>query len=63
MNKKTTVLFLSLLFCCTLFAQEKSDLQQRAEAENKEGKYINARALYIKAFEDYVNALKEYLNL
>ena len=49
MNKKTTVLFLSLLFCCTLFAQEKSDLQQRAEAENKEGKYINARALYIKA--------------
>lgn len=53
MNKKTTVLFLSLLFCCTLFAQEKSDLQQRAEAENKEGKYINARALYIKAFEDY----------
>ena len=53
MNKKTTVLFLSLLFCCTLFAQEKSDLQQRAEAENKEGKYNNARALYIKAFEDY----------
>ncbi len=53
MNKKTTVLFLSLLFRCTLFAQEKSDLQQRAEAENKEGKYINARALYIKAFEDY----------
>lgn len=53
MNKKTTVLFLSLLFCCNLFAQEKSDLQQRAEAENKEGKYINARALYIKAFEDY----------
>lgn len=53
MNKKTTVLFLSLFFCCTLFAQEKSDLQQRAEAENKEGKYINARALYIKAFEDY----------
>ena len=28
-------------------------MQQRAEAENKEGKYINARALYIKAFEDY----------
>ena len=56
MNKKVFHLFLSLLlFCVYAGAQEaaKSELQERAEAENQKGNAINARSLYIRAFEDY----------
>ena len=54
MKKIFAILLLSLTLCCTVRAQEKSTLQQNAEAAIKEGKNINARALYIRAFEDYV---------
>ena len=50
------MVLLSLLLCGTrLSAQEKSDLQQRAEVEAAAGKMISARSLWIRAFEDYVN--------
>ncbi|MBQ9363914.1 MAG: sensor histidine kinase [Bacteroidaceae bacterium] len=59
MKKKVFILFLSLLSCPVLFvgAQEAvmSNLQQRAETENKQGNIANARSLFIRAYEDYVN--------
>ena len=58
MNRKTFILFFQLLFCFALtYAQDskKSELQQRAEAADKEGSIATTRYLYIRAFEDYAN--------
>lgn len=57
MNKKVYILLVNLLFCCTFAvaqAVQKSELQQRAEAADKEGTVATARYMYIRAFEDYV---------
>jgi len=43
-----------LLGSMTVFAQ-KSDIQQRAETEESNKKFITARYLYINAFSDYVS--------
>lgn len=57
MNKKVLVLYLSLLFCGTVCAEEvqKSELQQRAEAVDVKQNISSARSLYIHAFNDYIN--------
>lgn len=57
MSRKICVLVLQLLLCGVwVSAQEvqKSDLQQRAEAEDANGKVAAARSLYIHAFDDYM---------
>ena len=54
MNKKFSILLLCLFLCSAFIsAQEKSSLQQRAEAEQAKGNPAGARSLYIKAFDDY----------
>ena len=54
MNKKIVFLLLNLLFCSVFIsAQQKSDLQQRAETEAENGKTTSARFFWIRAFEDY----------
>ena len=56
MSKKLFALFLSLLICTVLVdAQEgqKSELQQRAEAEDAKNNTAPARSLFIRAFDDY----------
>lgn len=54
MNKNFSILLLSLVLCSAFIsAQEKSSLQQRAEAEQAKGNPTGARTLYIRAFEDY----------
>ncbi|MDE7085182.1 MAG: hypothetical protein K2O48_00635, partial [Prevotella sp.] len=56
MNKKALLLLFSVLFCCAFAsAQQKSGLQQRAEAESEKGNIASTRFLYIRAYEDYVN--------
>ena len=58
MNRKFTLLFVNLLFCCSVaFAQEaqKSDLQKQAEAINAQENIAQARSTYIHAFNDYAN--------
>ena len=58
MNRKVILLLVNLLLCCAIAgAQEvqKSELQQKAEAADKEGTVATARYMYIRAFEDYVN--------
>ena len=58
MNRKVLFLLVGLLCCSAIVrAQEgqKNDLQQRAEQEMNDGKFINARSLYIRAYEDYFN--------
>ena len=58
MNRKVIVLLINLLFCCTILSAQtvqKSELQQKAEAADKEGTVATARYMYIRAFEDYVN--------
>ena len=61
MNKKVFILVLNLLFFSMgISAQgeqqvEKSNLHQRAEAEDAKDNIANARSLYIRAFEDYAN--------
>ena len=57
-NKKVLFLLLGLLICCGFVnAQEgqKSELQQRAEADLEKGSVGSARFHFIRAFEDYVN--------
>jgi len=57
MNKKSIILLFSLLFCVLgIYAQDaqKSDLRQRAEAEDAKGNVATARYLFIRSFEDYV---------
>jgi len=52
--KKVLIFLLSLLFCCGIVeAQEKSDLQKRAEAVDPGKNIASARSLYIHAFNDY----------
>ena len=49
---------MGLFFCCTsICAQEpqKSELEQRAETENKNGNLATARFYFIRAYEDYAN--------
>ena len=54
MNKIFSILLLCLFLCSAFIsAQEKSSLQQRAEAEQAKGNPAGARSLYIKAFDDY----------
>ena len=58
MKQKIFVLILNLIFCgVCAFAQEaqKSQLQQRAEAEDAKHNVPAARSLYIHAFNDYAN--------
>ena len=58
MKQKIFVLILNLMFCgVCAFAQEaqKSQLQQRAEAEDAKHNVPAARSLYIHAFNDYAN--------
>ena len=57
-NKKVLFLLLGLLICCGFVnAQDgqKSELQQRAEADLEKGSVGSARFHFIRAFEDYVN--------
>lgn len=55
MSRKVVFLWICLTCALTaVCAQEKSSLQQRAEAEQQSGKSNSARALWIRAFEDYV---------
>lgn len=58
MNRKVLIFLVNLILCCAVAsAQEvqKSELQQKAEAADKEGTVATARYMYIRAFEDYVN--------
>ena len=57
MKRKVLFLILSVCFCAVAVAQEaqKSELQQRAEAEDAKGNVATARYTYIRAFEDYAN--------
>ena len=56
MNRKVIILFFSLFFCGSFVsAQEKSDLQKRAEAVDPGKSIASARSLYIHAFNDYAN--------
>ena len=57
MSKKVLILMTLLLSFAFAGAQEaqKSELQQRAENEDKNDKIASARFLYIRAFEDYVS--------
>ncbi len=57
MKRKIFYLILSTFLCCAqMAAQEtsKSELQQKAEAEQSKGGVASARYMYIRAFEDYV---------
>ncbi len=50
-----TIIIVSLLVCLSpAAAQQKSNLQQRAETEAANGKDVSARSLWIRAYEDYV---------
>ena len=54
--RKVLILLLNLLFCCGIVgAQEKSDLQKRAEAIDPKQNIAAARSLFIHAFNDYYN--------
>ena len=56
MNKKVFILLICLLFCGNFVsAQEKSDLQKRAEAIDPDKSIASARSMYIHAFNDYAN--------
>ena len=54
--KKIVILFVSVLFCCTVAtaqAGSKSELHQQAEKVDPQKDIAKARALYIRAFDDY----------
>lgn len=56
MSRKVALLLFSLLFACApVFAQQKSDLWQRAEAEAANGRNVSARSLFLRASKDYAN--------
>jgi signal transduction histidine kinase len=55
MNRKFFFFFVSLLLCCVTLHAQKSELQQRAEAEDAKQSVAGARSLYIRAFSDYAN--------
>lgn len=56
MNRKIATIFLSL-FLCSLYVSaqvsERSELEQKAEAEQESGKLTSARYTYVRAFRDY----------
>ena len=57
MNKKSLILFFCLLssfLCINAQEAQKSELQQRAEAEDARGNVATARYLFIRSFEEYV---------
>lgn len=56
MNKKVLILLANLFLCCAIVCaqEQKSELQQKAEAADKEGTVATARYMYIRAFEEYV---------
>ena len=56
MNKKVLILLVNLFLCCAIVCaqEQKSELQQKAEAADKEGTVATARYMYIRAFEEYV---------
>ena len=53
MNRKLFVILFSLICCCAIYAQEKSELQKQAEAVDASQNIAKARSLYIRAFDDY----------
>lgn len=55
--KKTafSLLLILLISSSILHAQEKSELQLKAEVEDKNGNIANARSNYIRAFHDYAS--------
>ena len=56
MFRKVIIFMVNLLFCCTLAGaqtEQKSGLQQHAEAEDAKGNIAVARFNYIRAFVDY----------
>ena len=58
MKRTIFVIVLNMLFCCGMVsAQEaqKSELEQRAETEDKNGNIASARFYFIRAYEDYAN--------
>lgn len=56
MNKKVFIFIMSMLMSCAcVWAQQKSNLHQRAEQDAANGKPISARALWIMAYRDYVS--------
>ena len=61
MKKKVILLFSVCFFCCAMmFAQEaqkvqKSELEQRAEADGEKSNLASSRYHYVRAFEDYAN--------
>ena len=57
MRKPFVIIVFHLLFCCAVFAQEaqKSEFEQRAETEVKNGAMTTARYFFIRAYEDYAN--------
>lgn len=54
LNKRFFVILLSVFLGCVSLMAQKSELHQRAEAEEAKQHVPNARSLYIRAFEGYV---------
>ena len=57
LNKRFFVILLSVFLGCVSLMAQKSELHQRAEAEEAKQHVPNARSLYIRAFEGYVASL------
>ena len=57
MKRNVFFLLFTILFCCSINAQEttKSELQQKAEAADQNKNVPQARSFYIHAFNDYTN--------
>ena len=55
MMRRTLSTVICLLFCCVFAMAQKSELQQRAEAEEANQKFITARFFYVNAFNDYAS--------
>ena len=53
MMKKLLSILICLLSCSVFAMAQKSESQQRAEAEEANQKYITARFFYVNAFDDY----------
>ena len=52
-NKRFFIVILSAFLGCVSLMAQKSELHQRAEAEDAKHHVANARSLYIRAFESY----------
>lgn len=55
LNKRFFIILLSVFLGCISLMAQKSELHQRAEAEDAKHNVANARSLYIRAFEGYVS--------